>query len=84
MMSFLPKLQQKMSEIPRYVVIHRGLYSRRIEAFDVMEMEGVRASASVSSRSLDPKVFHPAAEGTGGDAETCCRSVATFEAPIGQ
>ena len=86
-MGFTIKSQRKMTESPRYIVIHRGLYSRRIEASGAMEMESLRmrgASASVSGRSLDPKVLHPAAEGTGGDAETRCCSVATFEAPIGQ
>jgi hypothetical protein len=78
-----------MTENPRYVVIHRGLYPRRIEVSDAKEIEERTygtgdASALVSSRTLDPKVLHPAAQGTGWDAETCCCSVATFEAPISQ
>jgi len=31
---FTSEQKKKMSEIPRYAVTHRGLYSRRIEATD--------------------------------------------------
>jgi hypothetical protein len=55
-MGFLPKPQRTMTESPRCVVIHRGLYSRRIEVSDdAKETERVRTGRrceGVSERSV--------------------------------
>lgn len=63
-MEYLPKVKKKMTENPRYVAVHRGRYSRWIEASDAKEVEermyrmgGVRAS--VSSHSHDPSEAKP-------------------------
>jgi hypothetical protein len=81
--------QKKPTVNPRYVVIHRELYPRRIEArmrrrVNLSTGRGEIESSSVSRRPLYPQVLHSAAQGTRRDAETCGCSSMTFEAPVSQ